>query len=106
MMPNMKGMTGHTFYLLATLNIAQTLSASLSTLIYSELSESSKAQVARLLFRNKAAVYAATHDPALKRLVESCFNVIDKFPDEMAYPLVRRSTFRAIHYAVRKNQNR
>jgi hypothetical protein len=84
----MQGKTGNTLPLHATHNIAQKLIASLSTLIYPELSESSEERVARLLFRNKlAAVSAATHDPALKRLVESCFNVVDKFPDEMSYPI-------------------
>lgn len=90
LMPYIEGMTGHTFPVHATRNIAQTLSASLSTLIYSELSESREEQVATLLFRNKlASVAAATHDPALKRLVESCFDVIDSLPGEMSYPIGR-----------------
>jgi hypothetical protein len=90
LMPYIEGMTGHTFPVHATRNIAQTLSASLSALIYSELSESREEQVATLIFRHKlASVATATHDPALKRLVESCFSVIDSLPDEMTYPIGR-----------------
>jgi hypothetical protein len=90
LMPYIEGMTGHTFPVHATRNIAQTLSASLSTLIYSELSESREALVATLVFRNKlASVSDSTDDPVLRRLVESCFNVIDALPDEMTYPIGR-----------------
>jgi tRNA A-37 threonylcarbamoyl transferase component Bud32 len=90
LMPYIEGMTGHTIPVHATRNIAQTLSASLSTLIYSELSESREEQVATLQLRKKlVSVAAATHDPALKRLVEYCFDVIDSLPDEMSYPIGR-----------------
>jgi hypothetical protein len=72
----------------ATRNIAQTLSASLSTLIYSQFNESTEEQIATLLFRDKLiSVSGATHDPLLKRLVDACFDVIDSLPDEMPFPI-------------------
>lgn len=90
LMPYIEGMTGHTFPVYATRNIAQTLSSSLSTLIYSELTDSSEEQISTLLFRDKlVSVSAATRDPVLKQLVDACLNVVNSLPNEMSFPIGR-----------------
>lgn len=88
LMPYIEGMTGHMFPVHATRNIAHTLSASLSTLLYSELNESREEQVATSLFRDKlTSVSTAICDPALKHLVDNCLEVVDMLPAEMAFPI-------------------
>jgi hypothetical protein len=88
LMPYIEGMTGHMFSVHATRNIAQTLSASLSTLIYSELNESLDKQIETILFQEKlASVLAATQDPVLKQLVGACIHVVDALPAEMTFPI-------------------
>lgn len=88
LMPYIEGMTGHMFSVHATRYIAQTLSASLSTLIYSELNESLEKQIETIVFREKlVSVLAATHDPVLKRLVGACIDVVDALPTEMTFPI-------------------
>ncbi len=88
LMPYIEGMTGHMFSVHATRKIAHTLSASLSTLLYSELNESHEEQVASSIFRDKlTSVSAAIRDPVLKRLVDNCVEVVDTLPSEMTFPI-------------------
>ena len=90
LMPYIDGMTGHTFPVHATRHIAQTLSASLSTLIYSEINDSREDLVATFLFLDKlASVSAATRDPVLKRLVDDCLDFVNTLPNEMSFPMGR-----------------
>ena len=90
LMPYVEGMTGHMFPIHATRNIGHILSASLSTLVYSELNDSREELIETLIFREKlATVSAATLDPALKRLVEACIDVVDTLPPELSFPVGR-----------------
>ena len=87
-MPYIQGMTGHMFPVYATRKSAQTLSSSLSTMLYSELSMSHEEVVSTSHFRDKlVSVSAATSDSDLKRLVDDCQDVLDTFPAEMSYPM-------------------
>lgn len=88
LMPYIEGITGHMFPVHATRNVAHTLSASLSTLLYAELTESREVLVETSLFRDKmTAVSAATKDLALKQLVNACIVVVDSLPTELLLPL-------------------
>jgi hypothetical protein len=88
LMPYVQGMTGNMFPVHATRNLAQTLSSSLSTMLYCELNESRELMVSTALFRDKlVSVSAATRDPELKRLVDACQEMTDNFPAEMAFPM-------------------
>jgi hypothetical protein len=88
LMPYIEGMTGHLFPVHATRKIAHTLSASLSTLIYSELNESREKQIETILFREKlTSVLALTQDPILRQLISVCLNVVNDLPSELAFPM-------------------
>ena len=88
LMPYIEGMTGHMFPVHATRNIAHTLSASLSTLLYSELNESREESVPTNLFSEKLQnVSSNTHDSELKRHVDSCLRVVDGLPTELLFPM-------------------
>jgi thiamine kinase-like enzyme len=88
LMPYIEGITGHMFPVHATRNVAHTLSTSLSTLLYAELTESREALVETSLFRHKLiAVSAATQDIALKQLVNACVAAVDRLPAELLMPL-------------------
>jgi hypothetical protein len=88
LMPYIEGITGHMFTVHATRNVAHTLSASLSTLLFAELTESREVLVETSLFRDKmTAVSAATQDLTLKQLVDACIAVIDRLPTELLMPL-------------------
>jgi len=88
LMHYVQGMTGHTFPVQATRSLAQTLSSSLSKMLYFELDESREATVSTSLFRDKlVSVSAATRDPDLKRLLDDCHNIVDTFSSEMSFPL-------------------
>lgn len=88
LMPYIQGMTGHMFPVHATRNIAHTLSASLSTLLYSELNESREESVPTNLFSEKLEnVSANTHDSELKCHVDSCLRVVDGLPPELPFPM-------------------
>ncbi|WP_081499361.1 phosphotransferase [Limnohabitans sp. Rim47] len=88
LMPYIEGITGHMFPVHATRNVAHTLSASLSTLLYAELTESREALVETSLFRDKlSSVSEATQDLALKQLVDNCTAVVDRFPAELLMPI-------------------
>ena len=88
LMPYIHGVTGNMFPVQATRNQAQTLSSSLSTMLYFELNESLEAMVPTSLFRDKlVSVSAATLDPDLKRLVDACLEMANTFPAKMVFPM-------------------
>jgi hypothetical protein len=88
LMPYIEGMTGHMFPVHATKNIAHTLGASLSTLVYSELNDSHEEMIETILFRNKLiSVFDATQDSCLKQLVGKCLAVVDSYPSELLFPM-------------------
>lgn len=88
LMPYIEGMTGHMFPVHATRNIGQTLSASLSTFLYSELNDSREQLVPTMLFREKmAGVSRVTIDPDLNRMVNDCMFVFDALPEEILLPV-------------------
>jgi thiamine kinase-like enzyme len=88
LMPFVNGITGHMLPVHATRNIGHMLSTSLSALIYSELEDSREEIIETLLFREKlASVSDATHDPDMKRLINTCLDVVDTFPNELRFPM-------------------
>lgn len=88
LMPYIQGITGHMFPSHATRNLAQNLSASLSTLLYHELNESCEQSVPTTLFRDKlVSVSHSTRDPDLRRLVDTCLDLVNTYPAEMSFPI-------------------
>ena len=88
LMPYVDGITGYMFPVHATRSVAHTLSSSLSTLLYSELNESQEESIKTRIFIDKLeAVSAVTHDSQLKKIISSCYKVIESLPDELSFPL-------------------
>ena len=88
LMPYVEGITGRTFLIHATRNIAQILSKSISTLIYTELNNSREEVVDLSLFECKIQNVAdLTDDRDLRSLVVRAMDKITKLPLKMTFPI-------------------
>lgn len=88
LMPYVEGITGHMLPVLASRQVAHTLSQSLSTLLYTELNDSHEDRVPTALFQAKLhSVLAATPDSELRTLVHAASVWLDRLPAELDVPL-------------------
>lgn len=88
LMPYVEGITGRTFLIHATRNIAQVLSKTLSTLIYTELNNSCEEVVDLSLFKVKIqSVVESTSDRDLRSLVGRAMDKLKMLPLQMKFPI-------------------
>jgi hypothetical protein len=89
-MPYVDGMTGSMLPALASRQMAHTLSAALSTLLFSELNDSTEQLVPSCIFTDKLKnVLSETKDLELRTLLERANKLTESLPFELIFPIGR-----------------
>jgi hypothetical protein len=88
LMPYVDGITGDNFPIFATKQMANSLSDSLSTLIFREINESKEKLILSSVFSEKLQhIERETRDEDLKKLIFRVIEIIKKLPKSLIFPV-------------------